>query len=313
MCEPLNADFDGDTVSVVLVPESVKDDVFNRMSPKTSKIYKKNLGNIFSFNHEALNGLAVLSEWKADNMEELHDPRYFYTDYAQLLKDAEVDHKLQYGTPIVYTGKIGSVDYKSKITTYGRIRISKILDADMDEIYINTKEKVFADPYQRINAKTAARLMTFLYGQDEEGIEKARQLRQLAYKAVTKAGVVTFDYQTLYVDTNNETYAEMRKIADSGELTDKQKMILLTDLYGKYEKEVEREFSDDLKKELDMAGRVKIASLCAINMPQYIIASQKEEPKILNSNLLEGLDEKEYQLHAIENRSLGAIKQSGVN
>lgn len=52
LCGPLNADFDGDTVSIILVPEEVKEDTLDRMSPRVNKIYKKNLKNIFEFNHE---------------------------------------------------------------------------------------------------------------------------------------------------------------------------------------------------------------------------------------------------------------------
>lgn len=45
-------DFDGDTVSIILVPEEVREDTLDRMSPRVNKIYKKNLKNIFEFNHE---------------------------------------------------------------------------------------------------------------------------------------------------------------------------------------------------------------------------------------------------------------------
>ena len=34
VCEPLNADFDGDTVSIQLVPEEVAEDTYNKMSPR---------------------------------------------------------------------------------------------------------------------------------------------------------------------------------------------------------------------------------------------------------------------------------------
>lgn len=311
LCGPLNADFDGDTISVILVPEEAKEDTYNKMSPRTSKIYKKNLKNIFEFNHEALNGLANLSEYTPTDPDDLKNPKYYYTDYKQLLKDVEVNHVIDYGTPIVFTGTVGGVNYQSKITTYGRLRISKILQADMDEIRL-AGEKIFKNPTDRISAKTAAKLTSYLYG-FEDGIEKARDLRQIAYKCVTKTGVVTFDYSTLYVDTDNDTYKEMRKIADSTDLTDKQKLMMLTEKYAQYEKEIEGEFSSDLKKELDRAARVKLSSIVAINMPQFIISSVDEIPILTRGNLLEGYSEEEYQAHAIENRSLQSIKQSGVN
>lgn len=309
LCGPLNADFDGDTVSVILVPEEAREDTYNKMSPRTNYIYKKNLENVLEFKHETLNGLACASEAVGDP-EELKEPRHFYDDYLQLLKDVEVERVLDYNTPIVFTGKIGNVDYKNKKTTYGRLRLSKIIDADIDEIRVGG-EKIFKAPYERIGAKSAAKLMTYLQS-SEDAIEKANALQKFALKVVSLAGVVTFDYSTLYADTNTETYKKVREVADSDELTNQQKIILLTDLWKNYEKEVEGEYSNDLKRELDMAGRVKLSSIVAMNMPQLIISGVDEIPKVTKGNLLEGYSESEYLVHGIENRSLQSIKQSGV-
>ena len=309
LCGPLNADFDGDTVSVILCPEEVKEDTYRKMSPRYNYIYKKNLKNVFEFNHETLNGLACATEAKGEP-EELKDPRHFYSDYIELLKDVEVNRTLDYNTPITFTGTIGSVEYKGKKTTYGRLRISKILDADLDEIKVGG-ENILKNPYERINAKSAAKLMTYLQSQPK-AVEKANELQKYALKVVSLAGVVTFDHSTLYVDADTKTYKRVREIADSTELTDQQKIILLTDVWGKYEKEVEDEFSSDLKQELDMAGRVKMSSIVAINMPQLIISGVDEVPKVTKGNLLEGYSESEYLVHGIENRSLQSIKQSGV-
>lgn len=311
LCGPLNADFDGDTVSIILVPEEAKEDTVKKMSPRYNKIYKKSLGNIFEFNHETLNGLCVLTEYTPEEPNDLKEPKYYYTDYAQLVKDVEVLGKIGYGTPIVFTGKIGNVEYQSKVTCYGRLRLSKIIDADIDEIKVGG-ESIFKTPYDRIGAKSAAKLMSYLYGFDD-WVEKANEMQKLALKAVTKAGVVTFDYSTLYVDTDTDTYKEIRKIADSTEITDKQKLVLLTERYNKYLKEIEGKFSSDLKNELDRASRVKLASIIAINAPSLIVSGVDEKPVITKGNLLQGFTEEEYRLHAVENRSLQSIKQSGVN
>ena len=86
----------------------------------------------------------------------------------------------------------------------------------------------------------------------------------------------------------------------------------MTEKYGKYLKEIEGKFSDDLKKELDRAGRVKLSSIIAINAPSLIVSGVDEKPIITKGNVLEGFSEAEYLSHAIENRSLQSIKQSGV-
>lgn len=212
---------------------------------------------------------------------------------------------------------MGGVDYQNKITTYGRLRISKIIEADLDKIRVGG-EPIFKTPYERINAKTAAKLMSYLYGFDD-WVEKANELQKFALKVVSKTGVATFDYKTLYANTDTKTYKEIEAICDNPDLTDKQKLVLLSEAYNRYEKEVEAEFSSDLKNELDRAGRVKLSSIVAMNMPQLIISGVGEKPIITRNiegegeSLLEGYSEKNYITHAIENRSLLNLKQSGVN
>jgi len=305
LCGPLNADFDGDTVALQLVPEDVKDDVYNKMSAKYMHTYKKNNNPIFSINHETLNGLAVASEYTPEDPNELVEPRYFYTDYVQLLKDVEVERKIKVGTPIVFTGKIGNVEYQSKVTSYGRIRISKILDVDLEKI------NVLKTPQSRIDAKAATKLSAYL-NEVENGLEKRRDLQVFALRVVTLAGVTTFDFKTLYVDTNTKTYKEICKIADSPDLTDQQKLAMISDKYIEYEKEVEDLYSDDLKNELSRAARVSLASIKALNMPQLIVSGIDEKPVITRGNLLSGYTEKDMIFHTIENRALLTIKQSGV-
>lgn len=276
------------------------------MSARYMHTYKKNNNPILPFNHETLNGLAVASEYTPEDPIELTEPRYFYTDYVQLLKDVEVEKKIKIGTPIVFTGKIGSVDYQSKVTSYGRIRISKILDADLEKI------NVLKDPLSRIDAKAATKLSAYLNNFPEDGLEKRRDLQVFALRVVTLAGVTTFDYKTLYVDTNTETYKRICKIADDPDLTDQQKLALLTTEYQKYEKEVENMYSADLKNELARAGRVKISSISALNTPQLIVSGVDQKPVITRGNLLSGYTEKDMIFHSIENRSLQSIKVSGV-
>lgn len=305
LCGPLGADFDGDTVALQLVPSSVAQDTYEKMSPRYVNVYKKNNEPIFEFNHETLNGLAVVSEYVLEDPSELDEPRYFYDDYVQLLKDVEVEHKIKMGTPIVFTGKIGDEEYNYKTTSYGRLRISKILGVDMEKIHI------LDDPKKRIDAKAAAKLSSWL-NDLEDGVEKRRELQVFALKAVTLAGVVTFDYKTLYTDTNTELYKDICKIADSKELTDQQKLAILTEKYQKYEKEIQGSFSEDLKDELKRAGRVELASISSLNMPQLIVSGIDEKPIITRGSLLGGYDEQDMIYHSIENRSIQSIKVSGV-
>lgn len=240
-----------------------------------------------------------------DDISELTDPKEYYTDWAQLVKDVEVDKKFSIGKPIVFTGTVGGVKYKNKITSYGRLKISKILGADLDNI------GVLKGPYDRLNGGSMAKLSLYLYDQPDME-EKFKKLQKYFYKVVSEAGVVTFENKTLYVDTDTETYKKICKIADDPEMSDKQKMLLMTELYADYEKEIQSKYSDDLKKELGMAQRVKLDSISSMAMPLFIISGINEVPKITRGTLLEGMTEKDYITHAIENRSLQSLKTEGT-
>jgi hypothetical protein len=292
ICEPLNADFDGDTVAIQLVPSEVSDDTYRKMSPRYVTYYKKNRAPIPTINHEVLNGLSTLSDWTPEDPEELKEPRYFYDDYKKLVLDVEVNKTLKIGTPIVFTYDFGNgLKFQSEVTTYGKIRLSKILEKDIDDLNF-TKDK-----YTRFDAKSAMKLSAYLCDFPENGVEKRLELQKLCLRAVSLAGVVTFSYDVLKTDVNTKTYQEIRNIADSPDLTDQQKLVLLTEKYEQYEREIEASFSEDLKNELNRAGRVKISSISALNMPQLIVSGVDEKPIITRGSLLTGLSEKDMIYH----------------
>lgn len=115
---------------------------------------------------------------------------------------------------------------------------------------------------------------------------------------------IKVDFKTLYVDTNSETYNEIRKIVDDPNLTDKQKLLMVNKKYKDYCDEVQGKFDSDLKDELKRADRVKLQSIADINTPQLIISGVDEKVVVNHDSLYSGLSEKEYAYHSIENRSL---------
>jgi len=255
-------------------------------------IDKKNRAPIPTINHEVLNGLSTLSDWTPEDPEELKEPRYFYDDYKKLVLDVEVNKTIKIGTPIVFTYDFGNgLKFQSEVTTYGKIRLSKILEKDIDDLNF-TKDK-----YTRFDAKSAMKLSAYLCDFPENGVEKRLELQKLCLRAVSLAGVVTFSYDVLKTDVNTKTYQEIRNIADSPDLTDQQKLVLLTEKYEQYEREIEASFSEDLKNELNRAGRVKISSISALNMPQLIVSGVDEKPIITRGSLLTGLSEKDMIYH----------------
>ena len=85
---------------------------------------------------------------------------------------------------------------------------------------------------------------------------------------------IKVDFNTLYVDTDSETYSEIRKIVDNPDLTDQQKLLMVNKKYKDYCKEVQGRFDSDLKDELKRANRVKLQSIADINTPQLSIMSK---------------------------------------
>ena len=87
---------------------------------------------------------------------------------------------------------------------------------------------------------------------------------------------------------------------------------MMNELYKQYLKEMEGSFSSDLKDELARANRVKLASIVEMVAPALIVSGVDEKPVINRHTLVSGLTEKDYNFHAIENRSLQSIKVMGV-
>ena len=313
ICEPFNADFDGDAMTIHAVPDDpeIEQETFDRMSPRYTNIYKKNNAEIFHPNHEALNGLALATEVVPKKPEDLDDPKEFFTSYTDVLKAVEVDKTLDYRTPIVFTGKIGDEEYKGKITTAGRLRISKIRGADLDKVQ-DERGKLICPWPTRISAGSGAKLYRWTYNRPDGGVKIMNDLQKFGLHVVTVIGNVSFDFKTLYVDTSSETYNELRKIVDNPNLTDQQKLLAVNTKYKDYCKEIQSRFDDDLKDELKRANRVKLASIADINTPQLIISGIGEKVVLNHDSLYSGLSENEYKFHAIENRSLQSIKQMGV-
>lgn len=306
LCEPLSGDFDGDQLAIHLIPEDIAEDTFQKMSPRYVHLYKKNLQPIYVPNHETLNGLAVATGVDYDDPDELKEPKLLYTSYTDLLKDVEVNKKISLSRVVLFTGKVGEIEYKNKITTLGKLRLSKIVNADIDLI-----PGVIDPPMTKMTSKGAAKLVLYMQ-QFPEYVERLNELQKYALMVVTRKGVVTFDFDTLYADTDNDTYREIKDIADNPKLTDKQKLLMMNEKYKEYLVTVKDSLNEDIKRDVKDANRVKVDSIVAMVAPALIVSGVDEKPIITRSTLIDGFTEKDFQVHAIENRSLQSIKVMGV-
>lgn len=145
-----------------------------------------------------------------------------------------------------------------------------------------------------------------------EYVERMQELQKYALKVVTRKGVITFDFDTLYAKTDTETYESIKKISENPNLTDQQKVLLMNDTYKKYLDEVKDTIREDVKKDVKDANRVKIDSIVDMVAPSFIISGVDEKPIINRTRMIAGLNSKDYIYHSIENRGLQSIKQSGT-
>lgn len=227
----------------------------------------------------------------------------------------EINKKLSFNRLIVFNGTIdlpdgGKLEYHNQVTTLGRLRLSKIIGADIDTIpgiLKSSSEK----PFGTIDGGAASRIVSYLQ-QFPDYVEKMNELQKYSLRVVTVKGVVTFDFDTLYAETDNETYREIREIVDNPKLTDKQKSLLITEKYNDYLNTVKDSVRDDVKAEIKDANRVKIDSIVAMVAPALIISGVEEKPIVNKTTLVNGMTSKDYAYHAIENRSLQSIKQSST-
>lgn len=96
---------------------------------------------------------------------------------------------MDYRKPIVFTGKVGSEEYKNKITTAGRLRLSKILDADIEKIQDLNGKPILKWP-ERISAGSGAKIYQWTYDQPD-GVEKMNALQKFGLHVVTVLGNVS--------------------------------------------------------------------------------------------------------------------------
>jgi hypothetical protein len=249
-----------------------------------------------------LNGLAVATGVDYDDPDELKEPKLLYTSYTDLLKDVEVNKKISLSRVVLFTGKVGEIEYKNKITTLGKLRLSKIVNADIDLI-----PGVIDPPMTKMTSKGAAKLVLYMQ-QFPEYVERLNELQKYALMVVTRKGVVTFDFDTLYADTDNDTYREIKDIADNPKLTDKQKLLMMNEKYKEYLVTVKDSLNEDIKRDVKDANRVKVDSIVAMVAPALIVSGVDEKPIITRSTLIDGFTENLDKIKELQNELIDILK-----
>ena len=134
-------------------------------------------------------------------MDELKNPHIYYDDYAELVKDVEVNKKLSLNKLILFNGSIktpdgGEIKYNNQVTTLGRLRLSKMMGGDIDTI-----PGLLKQPLTQMDGGAGSRMVSYLQ-QFPDYIERLNEIQKYALRVVTAKGVITFDFDTLYAETS---------------------------------------------------------------------------------------------------------------
>jgi len=276
---PLNADFDGDTISFFVIPDDLREQA-SKMSPKNQIIYKKNLKPIFMPSHEVLQGLQIASKVVLKD-----DMPSFNT--KQEAMDAGLDEKEGFY-------------FDKSVTSIYRIELEEMLEMKLDDIIGVGKEISSTNIVDVISALN--------YREDRKDVLK--KLQDFGNLVITIEGIDVIPYENLYNDLPKDIFDKVKQIQDTNQ-SDEVKAIQISNLYQTYISNVSKNLPEGIKKSLESSNRTKLTSFLAIMTPQLYIDGDSRTHLTKNS-LAEGLDPEDYVQHAIQNRWMQDNKKSGV-
>jgi hypothetical protein len=291
--EPFNADFDGDTMSIFFVTKDpTKTTVFNKMAPQNNWMYDKNHKPIFVPKNSMILGLYYASKLtpKGDNAT--------YKEY-QSYEDIKYDYEIkliEFDTPILFD---------HRLTTYGRERISEIIEADLTSVLAEVDKKTDKLDQAPITANNIGKIIAMI-GYKENRAEIVKNLLDLAKEAVTVNGSSIITLGDLYkIDPK---YPEIKEVLES-KMTQAEKYRVLDkmipELVGKTIKGLN---STTFNEALDAGSKVKKQSLIEVFGPQVKI--EKGEVTVFDESIMTGLSEEALINHAAINREI--LEQKAV-
>lgn len=284
VCGSYAADFDGDTLSVFAVPESIEDMVQERMSPRNTLYYKKSLSPIYTPSHEVLNGLALAT--KMDNDQEVID----YSEYSSAEKD-EFEGRIDIYTPIRLNGEI---------TTVGRVKINEIMNIELN--------KVLGDNVgvSSANVRTVIDALSNM----NDRVERLGEMQRYVLELITIYGVTTPSVSEVYKELPRDFYDQIKDI-DESDIDPKEKLIKIEEIYKDYLQNAQDTLGSDLIERVKESDRIKVSQLLELLAPQMYY---KEDGTfhVNRESLLTGLSYEDYVKHSVHNRMIQDIKVSSV-
>lgn len=288
LCELYGGDYDGDELNFFAIPNELKDYAVENASPKNMIYYEKDHSFLFKFNHESLNGVIISSKCILQDEE----PKKFISfDDVQAAfdnSDIEVDT---------------AIEFDNKITSYGRIKIGKIINADLDVIL---GENV---PF---NAKNVSVLYGLLSKYDPETrVSMFQKLQEFVLEMVYLSGETTLKLEEVYQELPEEFINEIKEIMNSDEYTTEEKMMYIQERHENFLRDYINGMDSGVRLRIEESSRMKINAYIEMNTPQ-ILYGANSSVSVSEGTLINGLTEAEYVSHALNNRKLLELKFKAV-
>ena len=278
ICGMMNADFDGDQTAFYFVTEpALVAQLQNDLMPEKVWFYEKEAKPIFTPTHEVLYGLHLATTFGKTSNYEFET----LTQVEQAIKNGKID----FDTVIFLN---------DKRTTFGRAKIESILNGlDIGAVLGEST------PIDKDNiAKIVSRMSSF-----KDRAKMMSELTQFAVEVVTHNGLQTPPFDKLY-DYDDP---EVKKILGSKDPL----QVKYTKLNGHIEDSIKKKIQElpdsSLESMIKGSGRVKWAQLYDIYAPPIYGDGTID---VANTNLFQGLSERDFVNRGISNRISQQVKRS---
>lgn len=289
-CALYGGDFDGDELNFFAVPDELKDYCVSNASPKNMCYYEKDHAFLYQFNHESLNGIIISSKCSLDG-----EPKRFisFDDIEEAFNNGEIE---------VDT----AVDFNDRITSYGREKISQIIDCSLDSLI---GEGV------SFNAKNIVQLYALMAKYDGDTmVHKLQKLQEFVLEMVYLSGETTLPLEDIYSGLPNELTNNIKSIANSDKYSTEEKLMYIQKLHEDYLKsymDILGEKGEKVKLRITESSRMKMGAFLEMATPQILYNADKSI-YVSEHTLIDGLTEAEYAVHALNNRKLLELKFQAV-
>lgn len=187
-------------------------------------------------------------------------------------------------------------------TTYGRLRLSRIIHADIDVVI------GYYTPISPTNMITIIRKFSIF----NDRLDIYKKLQDFSMEMLRVFGVTSLNINEIYFDVDNvKLKTDIDAINNDSSLEDTTKLLRCTELYQKFVADAIKSISPKVREIIDSSDRIKISQLVDINVPNLTISNGKA---IINTgSLYSGVPYDEYaNNHSTTNRDILSVKKEAV-